>query len=202
MAQEYNKISDEQLVELYNGGDESAAEYLLDKYKNLVRKKAGAMTLAYGDKDDLIQEGMIGLFKAIRTYKPDREASFLTFASMCINGQLCTAISTANRKKHAPLNSSVSFEDPLNDNGDRSITYADTLYADRSQNPEVRMIDSASEKEIWEHLESALSSFEMQVLLMHIDGKNYTEIAELLKKTPKAIDNALQRIKKKARLGV
>lgn len=199
MADSYKKLSDENLIKEYNLGDENACEELLDRYKNLVRKKAKAMYIAGGDGDDLIQEGMIGLYKAIRDYKPEKEASFMTFASMCINRQMCTAVSTANRKKHNPLNSYVSFYAPIDGVGDEDgeTTLSDVLISEKEQNPEEWYIDQEAAESIEDRLLDSLSSFERQVIGYFMQGEGYVEIAARMGKSPKSIDNALQRIKNK-----
>lgn len=199
MADSYKKLSDENLIKEYNLGDENACEELLDRYKNLVRKKAKAMYIAGGDGDDLIQEGMIGLYKAIRDYKPEKEASFMTFASMCINRQMCTAVSTANRKKHNPLNSYVSFYAPIDGAGDEDgeTTLSDVLISEKEQNPEEWYIDQEAAESIEDRLFGSLSSFERQVIGYFMQGEGYVEIAARMGKSPKSIDNALQRIKNK-----
>ena len=166
---DFNKCSDETLIDIYRKGDEAAIEVLFERYKDIVRKKAKAMYLAGGDSDDLIQEGMIGLYKAVRDYDDTKEAAFKTFASMCINRQLINAVAVSNRKKNIPLNTYVSFDMPA--------------YPDEDN--ETRLVDR-------------LSSFEKQVLQLYMEDNDYRQIAMLLGKTPKSIDNAIQRIRAKA----
>lgn len=197
MADVFSKISDEELIELYNAGDKQACDILMERYKNLVRKKAKAMFIAGGDSDDLIQEGMIGLYKAIRDYCPEKDASFMTFASMCINRQMCTAVTTANRKKHNPLNTYVSFYAPV-EGGEEGVTMlSDVLVSDKDQNPEELYINQEAADNMEGKLFGMLSDFERQVVQRYIHGEGYVEIAAALGKTPKSIDNALQRIKNK-----
>lgn len=199
MKKDYSVFSDDELIIEYRIGDEAACEELLNRYKNLVRKKAKAMYIAGGDSDDLIQEGMIGLYKAIRDYEGDKNASFTTFASMCINRQMCTAVSNANRKKHNPLNTYVSFYLPLDgsDDEDGQTTLSDTLISEKETNPEEWYIDKESALDMQEHLLKDLSEYERNVLKEFVAGKGYVEIAAMMGKSPKSIDNALQRIKNK-----
>lgn len=192
-----NKYSDEELVNLYRQGNEQAVEYLFEKYKNLVRKKAKAMYLAGGDNDDLIQEGMIGLYKAVRDYKEERDASFFTFASMCINRQMITAVTASNRKKNIPLNSYVSFDSPVSGEEDSDMKLADVLPPSIEQNPEKLFIDKEFANDLQKKVMESLSSFEKEVFKYYMDGKDYIEISEKMNKTPKSIDNALQRIRNK-----
>lgn len=192
-----NKYSDEELVDLYRQGNEQAVEYLFEKYKNLVRKKAKAMYLAGGDNDDLIQEGMIGLYKAVRDYKEERDASFFTFASMCINRQMITAVTASNRKKNIPLNSYVSFDSPVSGEEDSDMKLADVLPPSIEQNPEKLFIDKEFANDLQKKVMESLSSFEKEVFKYYMDGKDYIEISEKMNKTPKSIDNALQRIRNK-----
>ncbi len=192
-----NKCSDEELVNLYRQGNEQAVEYLFEKYKNLVRKKAKAMYLAGGDNDDLIQEGMIGLYKAVRDYKEERDASFFTFASMCINRQMITAVTASNRKKNIPLNSYVSFDSPVSGEEDSDMKLADVLPPSIEQNPEKLFIDKEFANDLQKKVMESLSSFEKEVFKYYMDGKDYIEISEKMNKTPKSIDNALQRIRNK-----
>ena len=196
---DYSVMTDEKLIELSRDGKDEVIDYLLDKYKGLVRRKARTMFLVGGDTDDLIQEGMIGLYKAVRDYDVRKEASFLTFANLCIDRQIYSAINASNRKKHSPLNSYISFPllNFLNDN------VTNELYMDKQnvnhRNPEDLYIDRENILHIEHMLEKELSAFEYEVLKMYIDGADYIEIAERMDKKPKSIDNAIQRIKKKVR---
>lgn len=196
---DYSVMTDEKLIELSRDGKDEVIDYLLDKYKCLVRRKARTMFLVGGDTDDLIQEGMIGLYKAVRDYDVRKEASFLTFANLCIDRQIYSAINASNRKKHSPLNSYISFPllNFLNDN------VTNELYMDKQnvnhRNPEDLYIDRENVLHIEHMLEKELSAFEYEVLKMYIDGADYIEIAERMDKKPKSIDNAIQRIKKKVK---
>lgn len=196
---DYSVMTDEKLIELSRDGKDEVIDYLLDKYKGLVRRKARTMFLVGGDTDDLIQDGMIGLYKAVRDYDVRKEASFLTFANLCIDRQIYSAINASNRKKHSPLNSYISFPllNFLNDN------VTNELYMDKQnvnhRNPEDLYIDMENVLHIEHMLEKELSAFEYEVLKMYIDGADYIEIAERMDKKPKSIDNAIQRIKKKVK---
>ena len=196
---DYSVMTDEKLIELSRDGKDEVIDYLLDKYKGLVRRKARTMFLVGGDTDDLIQEGMIGLYKAVRDYDVRKEASFLTFANLCIDRQIYSAINASNRKKHSPLNSYISFPllNFLNDN------VTNELYMDKQnvnhRNPEDLYIDRENVLHIEHMLEKELSAFEYEVLKMYIDGADYIEIAERMDKKPKSIDTAIQRIKKKVK---
>lgn len=193
---EYQKLADEELIQKLREGDERIMDYILEKYKPLVLRKANAMFLIGGDTDDLIQEGMIGLFKAIRDYRSDREASFFHFAELCINRQLYSAVEASNRKKHVPLNTYVSFYSQTTEEG-KSL--AETLLTDQMDDPEQLVIEQENFTAFWEQLREQLSALERQVLDAYLEGKNYRQIAEELGKSPKTIDNALSRIKGKIR---
>lgn len=192
----YRNLPDETLIEQLRSGDEKIMDFILDKYKPMVRKKANAMYLIGGDTDDLIQEGMIGLFKAIRDYNAERESSFYHFAELCINSQIYTAVEASNRKKHAPLNSYVSLYSDTNEDG---VVLADSLTAGGMENPEQMMIDQENLVLFMERLKERLSKMECQILERYLAGLNYQQIAEELEKSPKSVDNALQRIKAKAK---
>lgn len=194
--EDYQNFSDEQLIEKLRKGDERLMDYILDKYKPLVRKKANAVFLIGGETDDLMQEGMIGLFKAVRDYDVAKESSFFHFAELCITRQLYKAVEASNRKKHAPLNSYVSF---YAETGKEGHLLADTLPAGIMGNPEQMMIDQENVIYFWERLKKRLSKMECEVLDEYLQGLNYQQIAEKMGKSPKAIDNALQRIKGKIR---
>ena len=194
----YELYSDEELVSMYRDGDERAVDAIMERYKNLVRKKARAMYIVGGDRDDLIQEGMIGLYKAVTTYKETRDASFLTFASLCINGQIMNAVKASNAKKNAPLNGYVSLDEPVNgadDNTDMKLV--DTLAGIYEQNPELLYIDREYTGSLEEKALNALSPLERRVIQLLMSGKDYVKIAEELNRTPKSIDNAIQRARTK-----
>lgn len=190
----YEAFSDEELIEKLRQGEDDITDYILEKYKPLVRKKTNAMYLIGGETEDLIQEGMIGLFKAIRDYKPDKDASFYHFAELCINRQLYSALEASNRKKHQPLNSYISLSEQ-----EHSDAVAAELLVDKESGPEQTVI----EQEVWEEykkrLAQKLSRMENQVLQYYLDGNHYIQIAEIMGKSPKSIDNALQRIRQKIR---
>ena len=193
------QCSDEELIVRYRDGDTDAMDFIFERYKHLVRKKAKAMFLAGGDNDDLIQEGMIGLYKAIRDYNTDREASFATFASMCINRQMITAVAASNRKKNMPLNTYVSL-DSQEDGGDEDsdMRLVDILQSQTELNPEKLLIDKEHNWDLKSRLKEVLSTFEQQVLTYYLEGMDYTAIAKKMQKPPKSVDNALQRIRSKA----
>ena len=190
----YEAFSDEELIEKLRQGENDITDYILEKYKPLVRKKTNAMYLIGGETEDLIQEGMIGLFKAIRDYRRDKDSSFYHFAELCINRQLYSALEASNRKKHQPLNSYISLSDQ-----DNQGAVAAELLVDQERGPEQMVI----EQELWEEykkrLEQNLSKMENKVLQYYLDGNHYIQIAEIMGKSPKSIDNALQRIKGKLR---
>lgn len=192
----YQKFSDEQLIGMLREGNDGIMDYILGKYKPLVLRKANAMYLIGGDTDDLIQEGMIGLFKAIRDYRAERESSFFHFAELCITRQLYSAVEASNRKKHAPLNSYVSFYSKTDEEG-KSL--AETLSTDTMDNPEQLVIAQENLAQFWEEVKRHLSAMEQEVLDEYLAGHNYRQIAKKLGKSPKAIDNALSRIRAKIR---
>ena len=193
---EYDSISDEQIIELVRSGDQMAQDYLLNKYKTLVKSKARAYFLIGADREDIIQEGMIGLYKAVRDYHQEKNASFRSFADLCINRQIITAIKTANRQKHIPLKSSVSLNKQVY-GSDEEETYIDFLKTEEATSPEAIFIGIENKNFILEHFSKALSSFESQVLSLYLQGRSYSRIAEITGKPEKSIDNALQRVKKK-----
>ena len=190
----YELCTDEQLIAMLRAGDSKVVDYIMEKYKNLVRKEANTMYLFGGDNDDLIQEGMIGLFKALQDYDSDKEASFYSFAKLCVKRQLYTAIEASNRKKHQPLNSYISLSDEKEDS--EELLSKVSL---KSSSPEDLFIGEQSANGLMEELEQSLSSLESRVLYLHLMGTDYKTIARLLDKSPKTIDNALQRIKMKTR---
>lgn len=176
------------------GSKEEITDYILAKYKPLVRKRANALFLIGGDTDDLIQEGMIGLFKAIRDYKADQDTSFYHFANLCIERQMYTAVEASRRKKHAPLNSYISLYD---DSGVNGTALADVLTGRADENPEYMLIDKESVKQCLDEVSKNLSKMEKQVFDYMLEGFNYQQIAEKMGKSPKAIDNAIQRMRSK-----
>ena len=200
MEKEYGNCSDEELILRLRDGEEAITDYIMEKYKNLVRSKAGSMYILGADREDLIQEGMIGLFKAIRDYDIGRDASFATFADLCVARQMYTAVQAAGRKKHAPLNSYVSlYAGNGSDKTEEEKKLLDSLVSRDEQNPEELLIDRENVERIEKAIESELSSFERQVLDLYLTGMKYTEIARVLGKDDKSTDNALQRCRSKIR---
>ena len=198
---EYKKLTDEELIRRLRMGETGIIDYLMEKYKNLVRKEANAMYLLGGETDDLIQEGMIGLFKAVQDYDVDQEASFFSFARLCVTRQLYSAIEASNRKKHSPLNSYISLYE--REDGEGSLI--DMMESEHETNPEELLVEHPEvlerlekrRKKLEERLEKDLSELERRVLYLHLMGTDYKTIAKLLERSPKTIDNALQRIKGK-----
>lgn len=188
----FDAFTDEELVELVHQRHQvdEITRYLMDKYKPLVRKKARALYLLGGETDDLIQEGMLGLFKALRDFRPEKEVSFYSFAKLCVERQLYTAIQSSKRQKHQPLNSYISLSDE---------EFASELRQLCVQNPEAIIIDQESAAGIEENIQAVLSEFENQVLKLYLEGFDYIQIAEIVDKPAKSIDNALQRIRQKVK---
>lgn len=191
MVNEYAKYSDEELIVQLRDGDHAITDYIMEKYKNLVRSKAQSMYILGADREDLIQEGMIGLFKAVQSYQPDKDASFRTFAGMCIDRQLYSAIQNSNRQKHMPLNSYISLSEEPEE--------TDELEGSWWENPENIIIDQESTRSLEQEIHRALSPMENRVLEYYLKGYGYIQIAKIMGKTPKSIDNALQRIRGKIR---
>ena len=190
MVKDYDTCTDEELIARLRAGEREITDYLIDKYKSLVRTRARALYLVGGDHEDLIQEGMLGLFKAVRDYKPEKEASFATFAGLCIDRQMYSAVASSQRQKHQPLNSFVSLSEPVSEQELRLVD---------EETPEEIMISRENVIGMYERIKERLSKFEYQVLELYLKGYDYTQIAEKLGKQPKAIDNALQRIRSKVR---
>ena len=196
----YNVMPDEDIVSRIQAGDRSAMDFLFEKYKYLVRNKARALYLIGGDKDDLIQEGMIGLYKAIRDYQVDKQNSFFNFADLCISRQIYSAIKASNRKKNIPLNTYISIYTPLNGKygeGSEKEALVDIMFQDSVLNPEELVIDKENTSMIEYELVRRLSDLEKDVLSLYMQDLKYVQIAEVLGREPKAIDNALTRIKTK-----
>lgn len=198
---DYTGCSDEELIAKLRekemapyGREDEIQDYILSKYKPLVRRRANALYLIGGDTDDLIQEGMIGLFKAIRDFCPDKDSSFYYFARMCVERQMYTAIEASQRKKHAPLNSYISLYD---DSDEKGRALADVLTGEEDENPEYLLIDRESVQQKLETLSQNLSKMEKQVFDYMLEGFSYRQIADKMGKSPKAIDNAIQRMKGK-----
>lgn len=193
-ARDYRSLTDEELVKGIRMGDHGALEFLIHKYKNFVRAKARSYFLIGADHEDIVQEGMIGLYKAIRDFRGDKLASFKAFAELCITRQIITAIKTATRQKHIPLNSYVSLDKPSHDDSERTLY--DTLTGTRS-NPEDIYINQEEHSDIEDKIAQILSDLERKVLMLYLDGRSYQEIAVDLNRHVKSIDNALQRVKRK-----
>lgn len=191
-------MADEQLIRRLREGETDITDYIMDKYKYLVRKKAKAMYLLGGENDDLIQEGMIGLFKAVRDYDVEQETSFYSFADLCISRQMYTAIKLSQWQKHMPLNSYVSLYEQKEDaNEEKQQPLIELLRTEKDNNPEELFLDKEYFSMMEQELKNRLSDLESRVLHLHLMGEDYRSIARLLGKSPKSIDNALQRIKQK-----
>lgn len=186
----WEQLTDEQLIENINAGETLCMDVLIERYKRQVRNQARPLYLIGGDSDDLIQEGMLGLFKAIRDYRPDKSDSFEAFAGLCISRQLYSAIQAAGRLKHAPLNSYVELSPELGEQ-------ADGL---KGRSPEELLIDQENIRSLQEEILKAATPLEQKILEAYLNGQSYTEIAQRLGKEPKSIDNALQRIRRKLNL--
>jgi len=195
-SSDFQLMIDEEVVEFAREGDDIALEYLINKYKNFVRAKARSYFLIGADREDIIQEGMIGLYKAIRDFRMDKLSSFRAFAELCITRQIITAIKTATRQKHIPLNSYVSLNKPIYDE-DSDRTLLDVISGSKISDPEELIISREEFDDIEEKMGEILSSLEWKVLMSYLEGKSYQEIAEDLKRHVKSIDNALQRVKRK-----
>lgn len=196
IAEIYDEMLDEAIVEAAREGDDSAQEYLINKYKNFVRAKARSYFLIGADREDIIQEGMIGLYKAIRDFRNDKLASFRAFAELCITRQIITAIKTATRQKHIPLNSYVSLNKPIYDE-ESDRTLLDVLSGTKVTDPEELVISREEFVDIEHKMGEFLSDLEWKVLMSYLDGRSYQEIAKDLRRHVKSIDNALQRVKRK-----
>ncbi|MBD5479303.1 MAG: RNA polymerase sporulation sigma factor SigH [Lachnospiraceae bacterium] len=190
------QATDEELIVRQRDGEQQITDYIMEKYKNLVRSKAGSMYILGADRDDLIQEGMIGLFKAIRDFDSGRDASFFTFAELCISRQMYSAVQAAGRMKHIPLNSYISLYGNGTEHGEEEEGIQSIL-ADHGLNPEDFVIDKENVEQLEKRMEQELSSFEKQVLDLYITGMSYSQIARVLGRDEKSTDNALQRLKSK-----
>ncbi len=193
MEKQYEALTDEELIEKLRAGESGVMDFLLEKYKYLVRKKANAVFLLGGDTDDLVQEGMIGLFKSVRDFDCS-QGSFYYFADLCIGRQIYHAIEAASRKKHGPLNSYISLSEDASDTS--GVPLAESI-SWREDNPEQILIERENVAQFLEEIRSNLSPLEQKVLTDYLDGMNYRQIAEKWNKPEKSIDNALQRIKSK-----
>jgi RNA polymerase sporulation-specific sigma factor len=195
-TREYDFKADEDIVEYVRLGDSEALEYLIHKYRNFVRAKARSYFLIGAEREDIVQEGMIGLYKAIRDFKGDKLASFKAFAELCITRQIITAIKTATRQKHIPLNSYVSLDKPIYDE-DSDRTLLDVICGSRVCDPEEMIINQEEFYGLEDKMSEILSDLERKVLMLYLDGRSYQEIAVDLDRHVKSIDNALQRVKRK-----
>ena len=201
---DYDNITDEDLIEIIKSGDKLAFDYLINRYKDLVNIKVSKYFIVGAERDDIVQEGLIGLFKAIKSYKPDMKNSFKTFANMCIERQLITAIKTSNRQKHMPLNSylSLNLSAYAEEESNSDTALIDIFNTNLIEDP----LDTITKKEYYQDLEDtidkSLSDFEKRVLNQYINGKSYMQIAENLDTPVKSVDNAIQRIRKKAIKGL
>ena len=194
---DYINMTDEELVELSVTGDKNATEYLLGKYKNFVKSVVRVYFLVGADRDDVVQEGMIGFFKAIRDFDNTKQSSFKSFAEICVKRQVLTAIKNATRQKHMPLNSYISLSKPTFDEENSEETLIDTLISNECLNPEELFIGKENVENIGIKIDENLSKLEKDVLALYLNGISYQEIAKMMKRSPKSIDNALQRVKKK-----
>ena len=195
-TRDFDSMTDEQVVVLAQETDSPALEYLLNKYKNFVRTKARSYFLIGADHEDIVQEGMIGLYKAIRDYKAEKLSSFRAFAELCVTRQIITAIKTATRQKHIPLNSYISLNKPIYEE-DSDRTLLDVITEEGMSNPEEMIIDREDLSVIEGKIGQMLSDLEKDVLVRYMEGKSYVEIADEMHRHVKSIDNALQRIKRK-----
>ncbi|NIK13624.1 RNA polymerase sporulation-specific sigma factor [Saccharococcus thermophilus] len=196
MYKNYKNMEDEQLVELVHQGDGDALDFLIHKYQNFVRAKARSYFLVGADREDIIQEGMIGLYKAVRDFKGDKLSSFKAFAELCITRQMITAIKTATRQKHIPLNSYVSLDKPIYDE-ESDRTLMDVISGTKATDPEELIVNREEVDDIEVKMAELLSDLERKVLALYLDGRSYQEISEELNRHVKSIDNALQRVKRK-----
>ena len=197
---EYDRLTDEELIDRLRGGEEKIMDYICDKYKNLVRSKAKSMFILGGDNEDLIQEGMIGLFKAVRDYDSGRDASFFTFADLCVSRQLYTAVQASQRKKHFPLNTYVSLSSSVTiDREEKDMELQEALARQAQQSPEELFLDKERVAYLEAAIDKELSTFEKQVLDLYMTGMSYSQIAKVLGRDEKSTDNALQRLKAKIR---
>lgn len=194
--QKYDLSSDEEVARRARDGCYESLEFLISKYKNFVRAKARSYFLIGADREDIIQEGMIGLYKAIRDFRGDKLSSFKAFAELCITRQIITAIKTATRQKHIPLNSYVSLDKPIYDE-DSDRTLLDVISGVRITDPEYLMVNREEYNDIELKMTEILSNLEWKVLMLYLEGKSYHEIAQELDRHVKSIDNALQRVKRK-----
>lgn len=189
-------LSDEEIVALVHLGNSDALDFLITKYRIFVKAKARSYFLIGADREDIVQEGMIGLYKAIRDFRGDKLSSFRAFAELCVTRQIITAIKTATRQKHIPLNSYISLDKPIYDE-ESERTLLDVITGPVTEDPENLMINREEYSKLEDKMAEVLSDLEQQVLALYLEGRSYIEISELLNRHVKSIDNALQRVKKK-----
>jgi len=202
MREDYTPYSDEELLIRLRDGEAGITDHIMNKYKNLVKSKAKSMYILGADSEDLIQEGMIGLFKAIRDYDSGRDASFSTFADLCVSRQMYTAVQASRRQKHIPLNNYISLYATVSEDRDGEETLVNMLASDSGLNPEDLVIDRENVDRLEMLIDKELSSFEKQVLDLYLTGMSYQQIARVLGRDDKSTDNALQRIKHKLRRAI
>lgn len=196
----YDSMTDEELIIALRDGDGKVIDHIIEKYKGMVRSKTQSMFILGADREDLIQEGMIGLFKAVRDYDPGRDASFQTFADLCVSRQMYKAVESQNRKKHAPLNSYISIYEDEREKGDQdSVSIPEMILAQAGMSPEDMIIDMETTERLEQKIYDSLSDFERKVLNLRLTGLDYTDIARILGRDAKSTDNALSRIKIKVR---
>lgn len=193
----YEDATDEELVQTARAGDDRAVDVLLRRHRRLVRARTASYYLAGGEPDDLVQEGMIGLYQAVLEYDPRAGARFRTFADLCVSRQLATALKAANRHKHRPLNDYVSLHRPISRDEEDGDTLADVLPTAAHVDPAEQVIVRERVHDLRGYVDTALTHLEVEVLRMHLDGRSYREIARVLRRHAKSVDNALQRIKRK-----
>ncbi|MHA0857663.1 RNA polymerase sporulation sigma factor SigH [Paenibacillus sp. CMAA1364] len=196
VVSDYVSLSDEDIVQAFRLGESEALEFLINKYRNFVRAKARSYFLIGADREDIVQEGMIGLYKSIRDFKADKQSSFKAFAELCITRQIITAIKTATRQKHIPLNSYISLDKPIYDE-DSDRTLLDVITGTQICDPEQLAINKEEFMGLEEKMSEILSDLERRVLMLYLDGQSYQEISIDLDRHVKSIDNALQRVKRK-----
>ena len=201
---DYDNMKDEDLIEIIKSGDKVAFDFLINRYKELVNMKVSKYFIIGAEKDDIVQEGLIGLFKAIKSYKSDMKSSFKSFANICIERQLITAIKSSNRQKHMPLNSYLSLNISAYDeqDGESDISLIDVFDSALIEDPLDTITKKEYYKQVEETIDKSLSDFEKQVLNRYINGESYVQIAEKLDTPVKSVDNAIQRIRKKAIKGL
>ncbi len=191
----FNKMTDIEVITMARQGNDEAMDFILHKYRYLAKAKSRAYFLVGAEHEDLIQEGMIGLYKAVKDYNPSKTPLFFAFAELCITRQILTAVKTATRQKHQPLNSYISLNKPIK--GEEERTLADILYLYSNRNPEELVISKENTINLMQLISDNLSKMENEVLTLYLKGEDYMQISKLLDKPPKSIDNALQRIKRK-----